>query len=486
MQCFWKISCFLSGKRFQDSSWSWIVCISAAVCQAVNLGLVLSFGVLFPVLMEYFDETRERTAFVGSIGLGMVWFASPLAGYLCDGFGCRITCFLGGMLCIVGLVSTSFTQSLTQMYITYSCVYGLGTCLIYTPCFLVIAKYFTEKLSVATGVVSLGASVGVLYSGPLLQALLDAFEWRYTFRIMAALYVLVCVASLTFNPNVEEITMVKNFNPGENNNVEVGDEKSGISLYCSVWTFPAFTVMVTSLMFASFGMYIPYINLVKYCEDIGISAQKGSQLFIFIGLASCLARLMTGRLCNDKRVNPVYIYQACLATAGLAAFLLPFATQYWNLIVFSAIYGLSDGIFITTQCFILLTCVDRKRRTASFCILNLLYSFSAAAGGPVAALIADQTGNYIYSFYMTGGVLLTAFSIPAILVFVNDRKSKINSQDSQEDEEEEEEEEGKKDAVSKEVPTDQAQEIERKHRAGTLTRMRSFSAIKQNYCELPS
>ncbi len=85
---------------------------------------------------------------------------------------------------------------------------------------------------------------------------------------------------------------------------------------------------------------------------------------------------------------------------------------------------------------------------------------------------------------MTGGVLLTAFSIPAILVFVNDRKSKINSQDSQEDEEEEEE--GKKDAVSKEVPTDQAQEIERKHRAGTLTRMRSFSAIKQNYCELPS
>ena len=56
-----KISWFFSGKRFQDSSWSWVVCISASVCNAVNLGFALSFGVLFPELMANFDETRERT-----------------------------------------------------------------------------------------------------------------------------------------------------------------------------------------------------------------------------------------------------------------------------------------------------------------------------------------------------------------------------------------------------------------------------------------
>ena len=123
---------------------------------------------------------------------------------------------------------------------------------------------------------------------------------------------------------------------------------------------------------------------MKYSEDIGISAQKGSRLFIFIGLASCVGRLTTGRLCNSKRVNPVYIYQSCMLTASLAAFMLPFTTKYWSLIAFSVIYGLSDGVFITSQCFILLTIVDSKRTTAAFCINNLLYSFSAAAGGPVA------------------------------------------------------------------------------------------------------
>ena len=147
------------------------------------------------------------------------------------------------------------------MYLTYSALYGLGTCFIYNPCFLVIAKYFTEKLSVATGVVSLGASVGVLYTGPLLQVFLDSFEWRNTFRIMAATYALVCILSLSFNPNVEEIT-TGNSNAERNSNEEVRDDKTGISLYCSVWLFPAYTVIVTSLTIASFGMYIPYINLV--------------------------------------------------------------------------------------------------------------------------------------------------------------------------------------------------------------------------------
>ena len=51
----------LRSNRKQDSMWSWVVCFSAAICNALNLGFVLSFGVLFPVLLDYFNETKERT-----------------------------------------------------------------------------------------------------------------------------------------------------------------------------------------------------------------------------------------------------------------------------------------------------------------------------------------------------------------------------------------------------------------------------------------
>ena len=76
------------------------------------------------------------TAWVGSIGLTMVWFASFLAGYLCDHFGYRITCFMGGILCIAGLLATSFAKSSAVMYFTYGLVYGMGACLIYNSSWL--------------------------------------------------------------------------------------------------------------------------------------------------------------------------------------------------------------------------------------------------------------------------------------------------------------------------------------------------------------
>ena len=56
-----KLGRFFRGKRQQDSLWSWVVCISATICNALGLGFAVSFGVLLPVLMDYFGETSERT-----------------------------------------------------------------------------------------------------------------------------------------------------------------------------------------------------------------------------------------------------------------------------------------------------------------------------------------------------------------------------------------------------------------------------------------
>ena len=58
---FKKLKRFFSGKRIQDTPWSRVVCISAAVSDAISLSFTLSFGVLFPELMRHLNATRERT-----------------------------------------------------------------------------------------------------------------------------------------------------------------------------------------------------------------------------------------------------------------------------------------------------------------------------------------------------------------------------------------------------------------------------------------
>ena len=37
----------------------------------------------------------------------------------------------------------------------------------------------------------------------------------------------------------------------------------------------------------------------------------------------------------------------------------------------------------------------------------------------------DNTGSYVYSFYMTGGVLLVAFLIPMVLIPINHRSIRV-------------------------------------------------------------
>ena len=169
---------------------------------------------------------------------------------------------------MIGLVATSFANSLSLMYFTYGLVYGLGGCFICNSVYLIVGKYFNEKLSLAVGITAFGSSVGVLYTGPLLQLLLDAFGWRNTFRIMTATFALVCILSLNFNPNVVETTMVKEVKAEALDMGQKAGIKGSISSYCSVWTFPVFTFVVISLMVGSFGMYIPYINLVRIQQSI--------------------------------------------------------------------------------------------------------------------------------------------------------------------------------------------------------------------------
>ena len=113
----------------------------------------------------------------------------------------------------------------------------------------------------ATGIVALGASVGVLFTGPLLQVVLDSFGWRGTYRVVAACFTVVCILSLTYNPNVQKITHTKLLSNSEDPG---SDKRSGISLYCSVWEFPTFAASVMSFMLGSVGLYIPYIYLVSF------------------------------------------------------------------------------------------------------------------------------------------------------------------------------------------------------------------------------
>ena len=53
--------------RQQDSAYSWLVCISGLLANALTLGVSYSYGVLFPVLLKEFQQGKAKTGKIDNI-----------------------------------------------------------------------------------------------------------------------------------------------------------------------------------------------------------------------------------------------------------------------------------------------------------------------------------------------------------------------------------------------------------------------------------
>ena len=57
-----------------DGGWGWVVCMSSFMCNVLVDGFMFSFGVFFVDLLDYFKESKGKTAWAGSILMGMSMF----------------------------------------------------------------------------------------------------------------------------------------------------------------------------------------------------------------------------------------------------------------------------------------------------------------------------------------------------------------------------------------------------------------------------
>ena len=179
------------------------------------------------------------TAWVGSIGLAMVWFASLLAGYLdvasrqkprCRALYLRFDVRNGGVFHLQLLLSGCWNVFQTKTLV--SCWYNRIRIWCSCPLQRSVAVGFFGRVWMEKHVQSNDGS---------LHSCLH-FEFQYK-----------CSRN-TSEVDVESETL----------DVEQKVETKGrITFYCSVWTFPAYTFVVISITVGSFGMFIPIINLVS-------------------------------------------------------------------------------------------------------------------------------------------------------------------------------------------------------------------------------
>ena len=206
--------------------------------------------------------------------MGLSYFAAPVAGHLSDRFGCRIVTILGSLTCALSLLVTSFAKSITHLFLSYGLLFGLGAACVRTCTFLVAAKCFYRRRSLATGLVSSGTGLGIFICGPIVQELLDAIGLHNTYRFLIAFALVVCVLAGTFPSIVKEVEEVdkKLEDQVDKEQAIHTKEKQKLCLPrrkmfdCSVWKTPRFTVVTIAYAVVVLGDYVPLMHLVSVAD----------------------------------------------------------------------------------------------------------------------------------------------------------------------------------------------------------------------------
>lgn len=206
-----------------DGGYGWMVVFASWVVHVLVLGLQYSFGIIYSALLkdEAFSggpEGRSAASWVGSISVCLTLGCASFAGELVQRFGERQVVILGGIFTLIGYTLSSNVTELKQLYGTYGVLIGIGFSFSFPPSVMIVNRYFKKRRSLATGVAVSGSGVGTFILGATTQALIDAYGWRVTLRILGIMAGCGIVsAAFTYIP----VKMVKKSLPSDTNLSEI-------------------------------------------------------------------------------------------------------------------------------------------------------------------------------------------------------------------------------------------------------------------------
>jgi OFA family oxalate/formate antiporter-like MFS transporter len=399
--------------------YGWFVVAGAFTVMFVGFGTFYAFAAFFSPLQREFAATRGELSLLFALG-GFLYFSLGAAsGPLADRFGPR-PLIVGGMLILsVGLLLASQAQALWQVYVADGLGIGLGIGLAYVPAIGAVQRWFARLRGFASGLAVAGIGVGTLAVPPLVARLIAVSSWRVAYVALGLLVAtLGCGAALLVehSPQRRGLLPDGDTQPADNQtgagsarDARQADEPT---LRAALRSRP-FWLLYAAAFATSLGLFIPFVHLVPYARDHGLSEATGVVLVGLVGVGSTVGRFVLGswadRLGRRRALAGMF--------AGLAAILLwwRWATSVWSLVVFVLVFGACYGGFVALVP--ALTADYFGGRNVSG-IIGVLYT-SVAVGtlvGPTLAGVAyDLRHSYTLPIVASAAVNLIAVACAVVL-----------------------------------------------------------------------
>ncbi|MDH4144652.1 MAG: MFS transporter [Acidimicrobiia bacterium] len=390
-----------------------LVVMAGSLITSIGLGARSTFGLyLDPVIA---DLGTGRGMFSLAIAIqNIVWgLSQPFAGAIADRYGAARVLSVGAVGYALALVMMSTAESPGIFTLSAGFLIGLATgAASFSVVLAAVGRMAPpDRAAMALGVVTAMGSVGQFVLIPITRQFIDAYGWRTTATILAALVATMAL----FSRPVRGTALAQQ-----------GDREVGALAPPAVPLAQELRralhhrpYLLLNAAFFVCGFHVTFISthLVSYSRDVGISGGPASTGLALIGLFNIVGSLAAGYFGSRKPktylLSGIYAARAAVITTFV---LVPISST--SVIVFGAAMGLLWLSTVPLTGGIVAAQFGTTHSGTLFGIVFLSHQIGAFIGVFMAGVLADRTGSYLVVWWIA--IALGVFASLLHLV-INDR-----------------------------------------------------------------
>lgn len=388
----------------------WWQVVVALLAQAVATGTIAySYSVIVVPLSAEFEASR-MTLMLGMTTMTLVGgLLSPWLGASIDRFSLKRMMLMASVSLGLGFIALSLIQGIWQMPLIYGVFMSVSSVILGPlAASTLLARWFSKRRGLAMGLAAMGTSLGGFLFPPLLQFLVDSYEWRVAFRILGAVVLLILVpligllvmdwpAQRQLFPDGDDAAPVQASNSrGEAQYDSVG----AIMRERNFWAI----ALVMGVLFSTYSMLLS--NLAPFAIGSGASSEQAALMISTIAIMGLIGKLLFGTIADRVDLRFGLAGSAILLALGLLCYL---GEDNFNLLLAgSVLAGLAAGGMLPVWGALMAQAFGVSSYGRVMGLMNPVLMPFNILSPPLAGAIFDRTGSYQLTFLLFSALLVIA------------------------------------------------------------------------------
>ena len=381
--------------------------VAACFCLlAADSFIASAYSVVAVPLGHEFHPTRMVLMLTMTIMAGVSAVLSPLLGSLMDRTSMRIIMLLGSLLLTAGYAAISFATSFTQVLVIFGVLVAPANVLIGpVSATVLLSRWFVKYRGRALGIAISGIAMGSIIYPPVIQWLLDHYDWRDAFRLFALVLLGLTVPAVALVVNSPADRSLHPDGAGAESAVSRLGAAAPLVSVRTILSDPAFWLGAAIFAVVLSGLKGMVTNLAPLAIDQGIKPRDAALLISIYGGCGFVAKL--GFAAVADRLNPRTLMLISLAGfAGGMTCLTQAAAGYWVIGLGVGLAGLFGGLMVPMQSFLVPRIFGQRVVGRAMGLISMVTLCALLSSPPLFGRIYDVTGSYTAIFVTFGALAL--------------------------------------------------------------------------------